>query len=530
MSVLLEVRKVSKEFDGVRVLDNVSFQLKLGESLGVLGKSGAGKSVLMHMIRGMKGYEPTEGKIIYHVAFCPSCSWVDIPTFSGKPCPHCGGIMEYRVVDFWSDIDRELARAVRARIAIMFQRTFALYGNLTPVENVMEALSRAGVKREDALKLAIEYVKLVNLMHRTLHPAETLSGGEKQRVVLARQIAVNPILLLADEPTGTLDPLNANMISQLLLKEFKEKNKCMIVASHIPDVLQRLCDRVIWLDRGKVVMDAPAHEVVKSFLRGVESFTPELVMIGEDVLKVVDVSKYYYSIDRGLTKAVDRVSFTVKEREIFGIVGRSGAGKTTLSRIICGITQPSSGRVELRVGDKWYDITKPGCEGRAIATSYIGLLHQEYALYPHSTVLQNLSTSIGLELPDELARMKAIYTLKSVGLDPEAVLQILDKYPDELSEGERHRVALAQVLIKEPRIVVLDEPSGTMDPLTKVEVAKSIMMSRSWLEETFIIVSHDVDFVRMTCDRVALMKNGKIVSYMDPKKITWEALAAELSE
>ena len=141
-----------------------------------------------------------------------------------------------------------------------------------------------------------------------------------------------------------------------------------------------------------------------------------------------------------------------------------------------------------------------------------------------------MSTSIGLELPDELARMKAIYTLKSVGLDPEAVLQILDKYPDELSEGERHRVALAQVLIKEPRIVVLDEPSGTMDPLTKVEVAKSIMMSRSWLEETFIIVSHDVDFVRMTCDRVALMKNGKIVSYMDPKKITWEALAAELSE
>ena len=77
---------------------------------------------------------------------------------------------------------------------------------------------------------------------------------------------------------------------------------------------------------------------------------------------------------------------------------------------------------------------------------------------------------------------------------------------------------------------MLDEPSGTMDPLTKVEVAKSIMMSRSWLEETFIIVSHDVDFVRMTCDRVALMKNGKIVSYMDPKKITWEALAAELSE
>ncbi|MHC1629138.1 MAG: ATP-binding cassette domain-containing protein, partial [Candidatus Nezhaarchaeales archaeon] len=195
-----------------------------------------------------------------------------------------------------------------------------------------------------------------------------------------------------------------------------------------------------------------------------------------------------------------------------------------------GVTEPSSGKVELKVGDKWYDITKPGYEGRAIASSYIGLLHQEYALYPHRTVLQNLSTSIGLELPEELARMKAIYTLKSVGLDPEVVDQILNKYPDELSEGERHRVALAQVLIKEPRIVVLDEPSGTLDPLTKVEVAKSIMTSRSWLEETFIIVSHDVDFIRLVCDRVALMKNGKITAYLDPKKISWETLAAELSE
>lgn len=530
MTLLLEVYKVSKEFNGVKVLDNVSFKLSLGESLGILGKSGAGKSVLMHMIRGVKGYEPSEGRVVYHVAYCPSCSWVEIPIFNGKPCPHCSTPMEYRIVDFWSDIDREVAKAVRARVAIMFQRTFALYGNLTPIENVMEALRRARVKESLAPKLAIDYIKLVNLMHRMLHPAETLSGGEKQRVVLARQIAVNPIILLADEPTGTLDPYNANLISDLLIKEFKERGKCMIVASHIPTVLQKLCDRVIWLEKGRIVMDAPASEVVSSFLRGVQEFTPEQVPVGDEILRVIDVSKYYYSLDRGLTKAVDHVTFTVKEREIFGIVGRSGAGKTTLSRIICGITEPSSGKVELKVGDKWYDITKPGYEGRAIASSYIGLLHQEYALYPHRTVLQNLSTSIGLEFPEELARMKAIYTLKSVGLDPEVVDQILNKYPDELSEGERHRVALAQVLIKEPRIVVLDEPSGTMDPLTKVEVAKSIMMSRSWLEETFIIVSHDVDFIRLVCDRIALMENGRIVAYLDPKKISWEMLAAELSE
>ncbi|MCS7140316.1 MAG: methyl coenzyme M reductase system, component A2 [Candidatus Nezhaarchaeota archaeon] len=530
MSLLLEVYKVSKEFDGIKALDNVSFQLRLGESLGVLGRSGSGKSVLMQMIRGVKGYEPTEGYIIYYVAFCPSCSWVDIPTFRDNPCPQCGTKMEYRVVNLWEPLDNDVAEALKARVAIMFQRTFALYGNLTPIENVMEALKRARIDERVAPRLAFELLKLVNLTHRLLHPAEALSGGEKQRVVLARQIAVNPILLLADEPTGTLDPYNAHLVSDLLIKEFKAKNKCMIVASHIPTVLQRLCDRIIWLEKGKMIMDAPSPEVISSFLKGVQEPQMEQVPTGNEILRVIDVSKYYYSIDRGLTKAVDHVTFNVKEREIFGIVGKSGAGKTTLSRIICGVTEPSSGVVELKVGDRWYNITKPGYEGRAIASSYIGLLHQEYALYPYRTVLDNLSTSIGLELPEELARMKVMYTLKSVGFNSGTIDQVLTRYPDELSEGERHRVALAQVLIKEPRVVVLDEPSGTMDPITKIEVAKSILSSRSWLDETFIIVSHDIDFVRLVCDRLALMKNGRIVAYLDPKKTSWDDLLIELRE
>lgn len=527
--LLLEINNVSKEFNGVRVLDRVSFKLRLGESLGIFGKSGAGKSVLMHMIRGVKGYEPTEGKVIYHVALCPSCLWVETPNFSGQPCPHCNTIMDYRAIDFWGEEDRKVIEAVRARVAIMFQRTFALYGNLTPMENVMEALRRARVREELAPKLALNYLRLVNLLHRMLHPAETLSGGEKQRVVLARQIAVNPILLLADEPVGTLDPYNVELIVDVLMKEFKEKGKCMIVASHIPMVLQRLCDKVIWLDEGKLVIEASATEVLGSFIKGIHEVKRERALIGDDILRVVDISKYYYSLDRGLVKAVDHVNLTVREREIVGIVGRSGAGKTTLSRIICGITEPSAGRVEIRIGDRWYDITKQGYE-RAVALSYVGLLHQEYSLYPYRTVIENLSSAIGLEIPEELARMKAVYTLRSVGLDPKTIDKILTKYPDELSEGERHRVALAQVLIREPRIVVLDEPSGTMDPMTKVEVAKSIMRSRSQLDETFIIISHDADFVKLICDRVVLMESGKITGHLDPKTISWEALAAKLRE
>jgi methyl coenzyme M reductase system subunit A2 len=157
-------------------------------------------------------------------------------------------------------------------------------------------------------------------------------------------------------------------------------------------------------------------------------------------------------------------------------------------------------------------MTKPGIENRGRAKGYIGLLHQEYDLYPHRTVLDNLTDAIGLEFPKELAMRKAIITLKMAGFSEEKSREILDRLPGHLSEGERHRVALAQVLIREPRIVILDEPTGTMDPLTKVDVKHSIMHARDEMDETFIVVSHDIDFVRDICDRLALMRGGKIIA------------------
>lgn len=106
---------------------------------------------------------------------------------------------------------------------------------------------------------------------------------------------------------------------------------------------------------------------------------------------------------------------------------------------------------------------------------------------------------------------KAIITLKMAGFSEEKSKEILDRLPSHLSEGERHRVALAQVLIREPKIVILDEPTGTMDPITKIDVKHSIMHSRDDIDETFIVVSHDMEFVHDICDRVALMRGGKIV-------------------
>jgi methyl coenzyme M reductase system subunit A2 len=239
------------------------------------------------------------------------------------------------------------------------------------------------------------------------------------------------------------------------------------------------------------------------------------------------VKKHYYSIERGVIKAVDGVSLTVDEGEIFGVVGLSGGGKTTLSRILYGLTDPSSGMIEIRLGDQWIDMTEKGPFGRGRVKPYLGILHQEYSLYPHRNVLGNLTEAISLDLPAEFARMKAAYVLNAVGFDENYAENILKKYPDELSGGERHRVAIAQVLIKEPNVVILDEPTGTMDPMTRVQVTDSIHKAREELNQTFLIISHDMDFVLHVCDRAALMRGGKILKQGKPEDIVEDLSPSE---
>ena len=143
--------------------------------------------------------------------------------------------------------------------------------------------------------------------------------------------------------------------------------------------------------------------------------------------------------------------------------------------MMIGLTEPSSGELEIKLGDDWIDMKKPGPLNRGRVTPYLGLLHQEYSLYPHRDILGNLTDAISLNLPAEFAKIKAAHILETVGFEKEKSMSILSKWQDELSGGERHRVALAQVLIKEPNIVVLDEPTGTMDPVTRIIVTNSIL-------------------------------------------------------
>ena len=513
----ITLKNIKKTFDGVDVLKDINLKITEGETLGILGRSGSGKSVLINMLRGTKEYMPDSGNIIMNLAVCPDCLAVDSPSHEGEKCS-CGGTYEAREVDFFN-AERKLFARIKRRISIMLQRNFALYDEETVIENVMRAIPE-GVDYEEGLYFSLELLEMVQMNHRITHIARDLSGGEKQRVVLARQLAKNPMMFLADEPTGTLDPQTAVKLHNTLKEGVKDKNITMLITSHWPEVMTELADNVIWLEDGQIKEDGDPETVVNHFLETVPvPKKPEIPEFGEEEIVIKDLKKHYYSIERGVVKAVDGINLSIHNEEIFGIVGLSGSGKTTTTRMLIGLTEPSSGEIDVKLGDEWIDMTKGGPLNRGRVVPYIGLLHQEYSLYPHRTILGNLTDAISLNLPAEFGKIKAIHALTTVGFDEKEATIILDKYPDQLSVGEKHRIALAQVLIKEPKIIVLDEPTGTMDPITRVNVTDSILKARTDLEQTFIIVSHDMDFVLDVCDRAALIRGGKLLDVGTPEEI-----------
>ncbi|CAJ35466.1 methyl coenzyme M reductase system, component A2 [Methanocella arvoryzae] len=518
MSLLVEVKGLCVRYNGKNVLDNVNLEIAEGETIGIIGRSGSGKTVLLNVLRGLDEEIPATGQVIYHVARCDRCGRIEPPSAGGKTCPKCGGRLEEFSYDILDRSDEKAIRDISVRTAIMIQRTFGIYGDDSVIENVLKALSSVEYNG-DRVARAADLIDSVRLSHRMMHIARDLSGGEKQRVVLARQLAKEPMMLLADEPTGTLDPRTATVVHDCMKSMSRDLGITIMITSHFPEVIEELTTRAILMDEGRIVRSGPPAQVIKEFLQSRETIEKKPVETGEPIFRIRDLSKKYFSVDRGVINAVNKVTLDIKEGEIFGIVGTSGAGKTSLMSIMTGNLEPTDGTVEMRVGEDWVNMCEPGYYARGRAKPYIGLLYQEYDLYPHRTVIDNLTESIGLEFPAELAEKKAIHTLLLSGFTEERSREIMDKYPGELSEGERHRVSFARALIKEPHVIVLDEPTGTMDPITKQSVMSSMFTAREETGETFVVVSHDMDFVEKACDRVAYMKGGKIVAIGTPREI-----------
>lgn len=520
MAALIEIRNLSITADGKQILKNINLDINEGDSIGIIGKSGAGKSTLLHLLRGFEEFEDIKGEVIFNVSSCPGCGRVNSPSNAGSNCPKCGIKTELLRTNYLNS--NGMHRKIMDRTAIMMQRTFGLYSDETVLENILHSFEYSDIPKEKRPYIAAELIEKVKLSHRMMYTGKELSGGEKQRVVLARQLAKYPMLLLADEPTGTLDPKTAKLVHESILKAKQEHNMTMLVTSHLPNVLHDLTNKAILLDRGEIIEIGKPDEIIEKFCATTGVICERKVEVGKPIIILKDVKKKYYSYSKGTIPAVNGVNFEVNEGEIFGVIGISGAGKTTLSKIIAGIMERDNGKVDVRIGDTWVDMTEKGTEFRGRAKPYIGYLHQEYSLYPHRNILYNLTESIGLKLEPKLARTKAIAALKAVGFDENTAHEILEKTQYELSVGERQRVTMAQVLIREPRIIIFDEPTGTMDPITKDEVASSILTARKETGTTFVIVSHDMEFVRNVCDRAAHMKLGRITAIGDTASVLEE--------
>ncbi|NVM54018.1 MAG: methyl coenzyme M reductase system, component A2 [Candidatus Helarchaeota archaeon] len=518
----LEVKDVTVEFvRGEPSIRNISFTINEGHSFGILGKSGSGKSVLMNAIRGTKEFEPIRGEILFHLSYCPNCFWIEYGSKAGEACAKCGATLEYKNVNYWKERKEftPLSYGLYNRISIMFQRSFALFGELPVMINLQRVLTKINYPQKLKNTRALQLLQQVKLEHRATHLARDLSGGEKQRSVFAMCLARDPLLFIADEPTGTLDPVTSVAVHDVMKKTVQEEGLTLLVTSHWPTAVVELSEEAILLENGEMISKGDPQRMADEFLEKMGEVVIDRRAYENPLIRINNCFKTYYTHDRGVVKAVNNISFNVMEGEIFGLVGVSGAGKTSLVQMLIGEKKITTGKIEVKIGDDWVDMSVPGIEERGRALKYMEILHQEYCLYPHLTVLDNLIGAIEQPMGEEMKTKKAYDALRGVNFTNKEIDNLIYKFPDNISEGERHRVAIGRVLIKEPKIVILDEPTGTADPLTRMEIVRSIKNARNNLNQSYMIISHDIDFIKAVCDRAVLMAQGKLMKLGDPDSV-----------
>jgi len=550
---MLKVDNLVKDYvidsDTIRVLNGVSFEIKEGEILGIIGRSGGGKSTILKVLRGIEPF--TSGNI-------------ELDGFTLRP-----------------DASHEDIKTAHRMTAIHLQRNFGLWPGAA-YENVLRRLyvEKCGYEilpekdspyYDELYEKSMEYLKLVNLDKKAEHSSAVLSGGEKQRLLIARQLAANPHLLLLDEPATMTCPATKQEVLDSI-KNVNEKTKLKtLVVSHLPEVHSYLAHRILWLENGMIMEEGEPEYVLKKFLKKMKPAVPMPQCVTDKTLiKVSDLSKRYWLIRQGEVLDLDSINLEFKQGEIVALIGPSGAGKTTLLHAMDGLVFPDEGEIEFNVDDEWIEMSTYSPK-RMEVRRITSIMYQEFALSPHSTIKQQLAYKLGVkgqhvveesrkrakELDisdkdlDELYRMTDVpeensrETLAKMGYTPailgvlfpscpltevlnyakpvfEAVdlpLSILDAKPYQMSGGENVRAALALALASKPSILLLDEPFGDLDPITLRDVSNSLKNINKTFNTTIIFVSHHIDFIKEVAQRAILIDKGHIVMDGEPKKV-----------
>ncbi|MCW2270948.1 Glutathione import ATP-binding protein GsiA [compost metagenome] len=501
---LIDVRDLQVRFaNGAPVLKGISFNLQAGECLALVGESGSGKSVTSRTLAGLTGAHAQVQAS--RLAFAGQ----DLRAFSERA---------------W--------RQVRgAQIGFVMQDALGSLDPLRPVgKEIEEPLQLHGaLNREQRQARVLELLRLVGVPSPELRARQypwQLSGGLRQRALIASAIACNPRLLIADEPTTALD---ATVQAQVLdlLESLRGDSTAMLIVSHDLAVVSRLANRVAVMHNGVIVeqgsveavLQAPQHPYTQYLLKAgaaVHFRRPQLpalaavsqapVETAAPLLQVQGLSKAFKGPDGQLRTVVDGVSLQLHKGRTLGIVGESGSGKTTLTRMILGLEPPDGGDIQIK-GRPWLSLGDG--EKRQLRRSIQVVFQDPLSSFdPRYTVQRVLFEA--LEVAGHLRaswRTRALELLDLVRLDA----GLLERRPIELSGGQRQRIAIARALAAQPQMLVCDEPVSALDVSVQAQILELLDDLKQRLGLACLFISHDLGVINHVSDHVLVMKDGVAV-------------------
>ncbi len=487
----------------VRAVEGVSFELMAGEVLAIVGESGSGKSVTAQTILGL----------------------------TRSPNAEISGSVRLGEQELLSAGEGELRSVRGARVAMVFQDPMTSFNPVYRIGwQIAEAIrahdgeTSKAVAHERAIEL-LDSVGIADADRRVDDYPHQFSGGMRQRAMIAMALALEPEILIADEPTTALDVTVQAQILALLERLNRERGLATILITHDLGVVAEVADRVLVMHNGVIVergeLDqifySPADPYTRKLLGAVVRLdaAPPLrpQREGEPLLEITELVKHF-PVRRGLlnrevdqVRAVDGVSLSVRQGETLGLVGESGSGKSTLSRTILQLLAPSAGSVRFE-GREIAGLSRR--QMRPLRRQMQMVFQDPYAsLNPRKRIGQIVGEPLrvqgeasGAELRREVHQL-----LDRVGLSAEHY----DRFPHEFSGGQRQRIGIARALALRPKLIVADEPVSALDVSIRAQILDLLSELQADFGLTYIFVAHDIGVVRHVSDRIAVMYRGKIV-------------------
>ncbi len=513
----VENLRVGYRKNRVWAVEGVSFQLQPGEVMALVGESGCGKSSIGKAIMGLLPADTVvEGEI----------------KFEGE------SIFSYNKTQ-WRHFRGE-------KVGLIFQDPMTRLNPLMTIgEHLLETLKAhyphlSPQQAREKAERCLETVKIPpNRFHQYPHQ---LSGGMRQRVAIGLALLLEPKLIIADEPTTSLDVTIANQILQELTSLCRQRGMALLLISHDLALVAKYCERIAVMCQGQIVemgavkdvIHNPQHEYSRTLLEAAfrlhqhqaNTNAPQKNNNHTPLLELRNVRQYYklagnfleqwLGKGRKIIKAVDNVSLQVWEGESLGIVGESGCGKSTLSRTILQLLPPQEGKILWQGKDV---STLSGRQLRAWRREVQMIFQDPHAcLNPMMTVGEALAEPLVIHrLGDKREnRQRVEEMLSRVGLDPSLYYK---RYPKELSGGQQQRVALARALITYPKLVICDEPVSMLDATVQAQVLELMLTLKQEFNLTYIFITHDLSVARFFCNRIAVMYQGQIVELADTHTI-----------